>query len=41
MCVLDSIAPEHANALREIIKNQDSEAMEAYFDYKTGSWYKR
>lgn len=40
-CVLDAIAHEHAAALREIVKRQDSEAMEAYFDYKTGPWYKR
>lgn len=41
VCILDSIAPDHADALREIIKKQDADAMEAYFDYKTGPWYKR
>lgn len=40
-CALDAIAPEHADALRKIIKDQDSVAMEAYFDYKTGPWYRR
>ena len=40
-CTLDEIAPEHADALRKIIRDQDSVAMEAYFDYKTGPWYKR
>lgn len=38
-CPLDDIAPEHANALRTIIKARDAAAMEAYFDYKTGPWY--
>lgn len=38
-CPLDSIAPEHADALRDIINANDSDAMEAYFDYKTGPWY--
>lgn len=38
-CPLDVIAPEHANALREIIKAHDANAMKAYFDYKTGPWY--
>ena len=41
VCILDSIAPDHADALREIIKKQDADAMEAYIDYKTGPWYKR
>ena len=41
VCILDSIAHDHADALREIIKKQDADAMEAYFDYKTGPWYKR
>jgi hypothetical protein len=36
---LEVITPEHASALREIIKARDAEAMEAYFDYKTGAWY--
>lgn len=40
VCILEEITPEHADALREIIKRRDSEAMEAYFDYKTGAWYK-
>lgn len=40
ICILEGITPEHADALREIIKRRDSEAMEAYFDYKTGPWYR-
>lgn len=39
VCPLDVIAVNHADALRGIIKAQDAEAMEAYFDYKTGPWY--
>ena len=39
VCLLEEITPEHANALREIIKAKDREAMEAYFDRKTGAWY--
>ena len=39
-CILEQITPEHADALREIIKAKDREAMEAYFDLKTGAWYK-
>lgn len=39
VCILEEITPEHACALREIIKARDSDAMEAYFDYKTGPWY--
>ena len=38
-CLLEKIAPEHAEALREIIKARDKDAMKAYFDYKTGAWY--
>jgi len=38
-CPLDLIAPEHAEALRKIIKEHDADAMKAYFDYKTGLWY--
>lgn len=41
ICPLDSIAPLHADALREIIKNHDMAAMEAYFDWKTGPWYRK
>ena len=37
-CLLEEIAPEHAEALRHIIKVRDSEAMEAYF-CKDGPWY--
>jgi hypothetical protein len=40
ICILEGITPEHADALREIIKRRDAEAMEAYFDYKTGAWYR-
>lgn len=39
ICVLDAVAPEHAAALREIIKRQDAKVMESYFDYKAGPWY--
>lgn len=39
VCILEKIAPKHAEALREIIKSHDAEAMEAYFDMKTGAWY--
>ena len=38
-CILEEITPEHADTLREIIKARDAEAMEAYFDRKTGPWY--
>lgn len=41
ICPLDSIDPEHADALRKIIKARDSIAMEAYFDLETGPWYNR
>ena len=38
-CLLEEIAPEHADALRKIIKARDRDAMEAYFDKETGAWY--
>ena len=41
VCPLDEIAPEHAEALREIIKARDAVAMEAYFYYNTGLWYNK
>ena len=41
ICILEQITPEHASALREIIKARDADAMEAYFDYKTGPWYNK
>ena len=45
-CPLDYIAreytePEHAEMLREIIRNKDSAAMEAFFDYKMGQYHKK
>jgi hypothetical protein len=39
VCLLEEITPEHAAALREIIKARDSAAMEAFFDWETGAWY--
>ena len=40
-CLLDNMAPEHADALRELIKARDADAIEAYFDPKTGPWYNK
>lgn len=39
VCPLDVIATDHADALRGIIKEQNADAMKAYFDYTTGPWY--
>jgi hypothetical protein len=33
--------PEQAEMLREIIRNKDSVAMEAFFDHKTGPYHKK
>lgn len=38
-CILEHIAPKHASMLREMIKNKDTKAIEAFFDHKTGLWY--
>lgn len=39
VCLLEEIAPEHAESLRSIIKSKDAAAMEAYFDPTIGPWY--
>ena len=45
-CLFDYIAreetqvPEHAEMLREIVRNKDSKAMDAFFDWKTGPYHK-
>ena len=38
-CILEHIAPKHAGMLRRMIKNKDANAIEAFFDHKTGLWY--
>lgn len=45
-CPLDYITKEytelaHAEILREIIRNKDSTAMEAFFDHETGPYHKK
>jgi hypothetical protein len=45
-CPLDHITreyteQEHAEMLRQIIRNKDSAAMDAFFDYKTGPYHKK
>ena len=45
-CLFDYIAreetgvPEHAEMLREMIRNKDSASIEAFFDYKDGPYHK-
>lgn len=39
VCLLEEITPEHAEALRKIIKARDEEAMEAFFNRETGAWF--
>lgn len=46
-CLFDYIAhketevPEHAEMLREIVRNKDLKAMDVFFDYKTGPYHQK